>query len=87
MNATVSYSDGNGGFMYMDMIPIYNPDGSITFNQSAGPHISYRVSDNGIDYVGLGPVANNDPLQVPIPALSLRLPKSHLAASQQTVDI
>lgn len=86
LNATVSYSDGNGGFMYMDMIPIYNPDGSITFNQSAGPHISYRVSDNGIDYVGLGPVANNDPLQVPIPALSLRLPNP-ISASQQIVDI
>jgi hypothetical protein len=86
LQATVSVSDGSGGFVDMDMIPIYNPDGSITFNESAGPNTTYSVSDNGIDFVSLGPVSNTDPVQVPMPALSLRLPNP-ISANQQSVDI
>ena len=86
LEASVYITDDQGGFISTDMIPNYNPDGSITFLENAGANISYKVSDNGIDYVNLGPVANSDPVQVPIPALSLRLPNP-ISSNQQLVDI
>lgn len=86
LNATVSISNGSGGFIYMDMNPIYNPDGTITFIETSGANTSYSVSDNGIDFVGLGPVSNEDSLQVPVPALGLQLPNP-ICPAQQLVEI
>lgn len=68
LEAIVAVSDGGGGFIYMDMIPIYNPDGTISFNELGNPHqMIFRCTDNLIDYVVADAwVSNNDQL-IPAP--------------------
>lgn len=84
LDAKVYFNDDAGGFM--DMFPTYNPDGRITFTENAGPNTTYYVSDNGIDYVDIGPVANADPLQNPVAVLGCQIPNP-LSRHLQSVDI
>jgi hypothetical protein len=76
LEATAYIPDGQGGYIYMDMIPVYNPDGTISFFEYAGDNTSFSVSDNLIDYVVLEspPVHNNDMLTPELGAITCRLP-------------
>jgi hypothetical protein len=60
------------GFMEMDMNPIYNPDGSISFFENASEESSFTVSDNLIDFVvAYPPVSNADDTSPAAPALDI----------------
>lgn len=75
LTSTLYVSDGQGGFMYMDIPPIYNPDGTISFIQTLNENSSIVVSDNGIDFVSYEYSVSNQDHQAPVPsALRLRTP-------------
>ena len=76
LDAQVHINNEDGGFFYMDMIPTYNPDGSVSFFESAGEGINYRVSDNLMDYVVVESpaVSIQDEQSELIPALLLSMP-------------
>lgn len=62
----------SAGFMDMDMNPIYNPDGSISFFENASKESSFTVSDNLIDFVvAYPPVSNADDTSPAAPALDI----------------
>jgi len=74
--ATVYLPNDQGGFTQMDMNPIYNPDGSITFYETGGQNIKFVVSDNLIDYVELySPTVSNQDQVANLPMdISIQMP-------------
>ncbi len=73
----------------VDMTPIYNEDGSISFIENANPGAHFSVSDNLIDYVSLElPVANADVNAPAAQALACRLPNPlHKGSSSSQIEI
>ena len=89
LEASMFNNDEDAKVNRVDMTPIYNADGSISFIEQANPGASFSVSDNLIDYVTIGlPVANADANSPAVQALACRLPNPlHRAAASCQIAI
>ncbi|MCB5264858.1 MAG: T9SS type A sorting domain-containing protein [Candidatus Cloacimonetes bacterium] len=87
--ATMGINDEFSKLNLVEMIPIYNEDGSISFIEHTFADASFRVSDNLIDYVGLElPVSNAGANAPAVPALACRLPNPlHKANASSQIEI
>lgn len=89
LEASMFNNDEDSKVNRVDMTPIFNEDGSISFIEQANPGASFSVSDNLIDYVTIGlPVANADANAPAAQALACRLPNPlHRAAASCQIAI
>lgn len=89
LEASMFNDDEDGKVNRVDMTPIYNEDGSISFIEHANPGAHFSVSDNLIDYVTLWlPVANADINAPAVQALACRLPNPlHKGSSSSQIQI
>lgn len=89
LEASMFNDDEDGKVNRVDMTPIYNEDGSISFIEHANPGAHLSVSDNLIDYVTLWlPVANADINAPAVQALACRLPNPlHKGSSSSQIEI
>jgi hypothetical protein len=89
LEASMFNDDEDGKVNRVDMTPIYNEDGSISFIEHANPGAHISVSDNLIDYVTLWlPVANADINAPAVQALACRLPNPlHKGSSSSQIEI
>ncbi|MCB5261974.1 MAG: T9SS type A sorting domain-containing protein [Candidatus Cloacimonetes bacterium] len=89
LEATMGINDEYSKLNLVNMTPIYNEDGSISFVEHTFADASFMVSDNGIDYVSLWlPVSNADINAPAVPALACRLPNPlHRSAASSQIQI